>query len=158
MSLLGPGWTGRRVLDCFAGSGALGFEALSRGAHEIVFVDASLGACQALHRTAAALDVADNVTVINDEASRALVRMAAAGELFDVLFLDPPYAAGLLQDALETASPLCAPRGVIVAEHESRDADSLSAHIGHSLHRADQREYGRTSVTIYRRRNPEEET
>ena len=87
-----------------------------------------------------------------------LVRMAAAGELFDVLFLDPPYAAGLLQDALETASPLCAPRGVIVAEHESRDADSLSAHIGHSLHRADQREYGRTSVTIYRRRNPEEET
>jgi 16S rRNA (guanine966-N2)-methyltransferase len=88
---------GARVLDLFAGSGALGLEALSRGAARAVFVEHSRGACRSLEQNIATLDAAGRAEVFNGDARRFLRDRSAP---FDVIFLDPPFAAGLLEPAL----------------------------------------------------------
>ncbi|TPW17985.1 MAG: methyltransferase, partial [Halothiobacillaceae bacterium] len=77
---------GARCLDLFAGSGALGFEALSRGANEVVFVEIDPAAVQALRANAQRLQ-ADNAQIIHEEALRYLAKPA---DPFDIIFLDPP--------------------------------------------------------------------
>ncbi len=88
---LAPALPGARVLDAFAGTGALGFEALSRGARFAVFVERDAGAATALRRNAAALG-ADCEVRQGD--ARALLAAGNPGEAFDLVFLDPPFAAG----------------------------------------------------------------
>lgn len=95
---LGPWVEGRRVLDLFAGSGALGFEALSRGAAETVFVERSRTAADALRANAAALG-ASGATVVCNEALNFLRREEGG---FDLVFIDPPYASDLARPALES--------------------------------------------------------
>jgi len=87
---------GARVLDLFAGSGALGFEALSRGADRVVLVEQDRAAHATLQRTAAELDP-ERTEAVRDDALR-WPRVAA--EAFDLVFLDPPFAAGLAVAAL----------------------------------------------------------
>lgn len=94
---LGRGIEGRRVLDLFAGSGALGLEALSRGAAEAVFVERSRVAADALKANAAALG-AIGATVA---CTGALDFLDRAGGEFDLVFIDPPYASALARPALE---------------------------------------------------------
>ncbi len=94
---LGPRVEGSRVLDLFAGSGALGLEALSRGAAEAVFVDTSRTAVRALEANIALLGAA-SATVLCMDAGRYLAR---GGEAFDLVFVDPPYASGRVRPALE---------------------------------------------------------
>jgi len=94
---LGPWVEGRRVLDLFAGSGALGLEALSRGAAEAVFVECSRVAADALKANAAALG-ASGATV---ECTDALDFLDRTGGEFDLVFIDPPYASALARPALE---------------------------------------------------------
>ena len=106
---------GRRVLDLFAGTGQLGLEALSRGAEYCAFVDQ--------RREAAAL-VRDNVKLCRFEGrarvaqGEALSFLAACREKFDVVFLDPPYASGLLEKSLEalTGFDILREHGIIVCE------------------------------------------
>lgn len=88
---LAPVMPGARCLDLYAGTGALGIEALSRGAGECVFVERDRGLCELLQGNLARLRVG-NAKVLNDDASGFL---ATPGEAFDVVFLDPPFAAGL---------------------------------------------------------------
>jgi len=87
---------GARCLDLFAGSGALGFEAASRGAAKVVQIERSESVCSALRHNCALL-MADQVHVVRDSARRYLSRPS---EPFDVVFLDPPYRRGWL-------TPLC---------------------------------------------------
>jgi len=94
---LGPWVEGRKVLDLFAGSGALGFEALSRGAAEAVFVERSRVAADALKANADALG-ASGVSVVCAEALNFLHRVEGG---FDLVFIDPPYASDLARPALE---------------------------------------------------------
>jgi len=84
---------GARCLDLFAGSGALGLEALSRGAREVVFVEQARPAAQALAAELERLGGAARARVLESAAERFL---AASGEPFDGVFLDPPYGRGLL--------------------------------------------------------------
>ncbi len=94
---LGPWVEGRRVLDLFAGSGAMGFEALSRGAAEVVFVERSRVVAAALKENAAVLGAAGASVVCAD----ALDFLDRAGDGFDLAFIDPPYSSRLMQPALD---------------------------------------------------------
>jgi 16S rRNA (guanine966-N2)-methyltransferase len=108
------------VLDLFAGSGALGIEALSRGAARAVFVEVDRRALAALSENLARSRLAGQAAVLPLSVPRALARLVQAGERFDLIFADPPYrlswGARLLADAHLQA--LLAPGGVLVLEHE----------------------------------------
>ncbi|MHB8530583.1 MAG: RsmD family RNA methyltransferase [Caulobacteraceae bacterium] len=86
---------GLRAVDLFAGSGAMGLEALSRGAASCLFVDADPAALAAISRNVAALGVGERASIQAGDATR-----MGAGESFDLAFVDPPYGAGLAQTAL----------------------------------------------------------
>lgn len=101
---------GARVLDLFAGSGALGIEALSRGAAEAVFVDSSRLACSAVKRNLAACGFTGRV--LHGEALYVLERLARRKEVFDLVLADPPYASSLAGRLLRSpALPLVVREG-----------------------------------------------
>ncbi len=94
-------WLGQRLagltgVDLFAGSGALGFEARSRGAHRVVLVERERAVCEHLRRSAAELGM-DGVEVVQADA---LAWLGTGSERFDLAFVDPPYASGLAASAL----------------------------------------------------------
>ncbi|GAB6937398.1 16S rRNA (guanine(966)-N(2))-methyltransferase RsmD [Isoptericola variabilis] len=106
---------GARVLDLYAGSGALGLEAASRGAADVVLVDANRRAADVARRNVAALGLQREVRVVADSAERFAAGAVAssAGSGFDVVFLDPPY--DLAEDALATVLAHVAAPGVLAA-------------------------------------------
>lgn len=132
---------GARVLDLFAGTGALGLEALSRGASQATFVENGKAALALLVR---------NIGLMRAEAETAVLRRDVRalgvnpGAAFDVVFLDPPYGKGLGEAALEAARGWLAPQALVVWEEGS--APTLPD--GFTLE--DQRKYGDTLVTIAR--------
>jgi 16S rRNA (guanine966-N2)-methyltransferase len=115
-SILGTAVPGARVLDLFAGSGALGLEALSRGAEHATFVELSPASLQTLRANVDALGVADRVTIHRGDALRFVERLP--GHAFGVAFADPPYTTGqaeALRDRFR-AHPFAAILGI---EHQS---------------------------------------
>lgn len=96
-------WNRVRCLDLFAGTGALGFEAASRGAAQVTMVEASAHAWRNLDAIKAKLN-AEQVKIIRGDAQRIAQELATNGQRFDVIFLDPPYS----QDGLSKILPLCA--------------------------------------------------
>ena len=119
---LAPSIHDARCLDLFAGSGALGFEALSRGAAEVTFVERDRKAAEALKRNASLLGA--NATIFCTTASRFLARTR---DPFDLIFLDPPFgdraAAALLEKLLENH---LTPGGLLYLEQDRRDALSMA--------------------------------
>ena len=112
---LGQDLSGLSCLDLFAGSGALGFEAASRGAARVVMVDTSAKVLAALADNATALGVGKRVEIVRSDA----VRFASsAGLRFDVLFLDPPFHQGWMDRLAPLAANVVAEDGVIYAEAE----------------------------------------
>ncbi|MDP2711402.1 MAG: 16S rRNA (guanine(966)-N(2))-methyltransferase RsmD [Solirubrobacteraceae bacterium] len=142
-SVLGPSVGGARVLDLFAGSGALGIEALSRGAGSAVFVDRSHRAIAALRANLAALAIDADVRPI--EARAALRTASARREAYDLVFLDPPYrhAAELGRELSEGLTAVLAPGARVVTESDRRAAVALDLPI------ADERRYGDTVIRIH---------
>lgn len=113
---LGQDLTGKRCLDLFAGAGALGFEALSRGAAEVVMVERSRSVASALRENAARLGARGFRLVVGD----ALHFVADPGDgRFDVVFVDPPYASGLVAKVLPKLPAVLAPRGVVYVESDA---------------------------------------
>jgi 16S rRNA (guanine966-N2)-methyltransferase len=119
---LQPRIVGARVLDMFAGSGALGLEALSRGAAHVTFLEADRRAAGAIEALAREWHE-ESVAVERVDALQWLARRQAA-EKFDIVFVDPPYDANLLAAALEAlcARQLLAPDARVYVEHRARDA------------------------------------
>lgn len=95
------GVEGRRVLDLFAGSGALGFEAMSRGAAFALFVETDAGARGAIRDNVEALGLFGTTRIHRRDATDLGAKPAGLGEPFDLVFLDPPYGRGLGERALE---------------------------------------------------------
>lgn len=124
---------GARVVDLFAGSGALGFEAASRGASEVILVERHEGVARTLAANIARLQAADRLQLVVADA----LRFAASppAEPCDLLFVDPPFGQGLLRELLPLlASPAwLRPGGWLYVEHES--ALALSPPPGFSAHR-----------------------
>jgi len=137
---------GSRVLDLFAGSGALGIEALSRGARSAVFVEHAREALDCLRSNLSALALGeDEARLLRADARAALRRLAQEGARFDLVLLDPPYAAGLLAPVLQgiVAGELLAPDARVVVESSRRE--SLPDVPG--LSRGAPRRYGDTTLT-----------
>jgi 16S rRNA (guanine966-N2)-methyltransferase len=111
---LGQDLSGKHCLDLFAGSGAFGFESLSRHGREAVLVERSRAACDALRGSAALLGATGARIVCAD----ALEFAARAQAAFDVVFVDPPYASGLLERTLALLPPLLAPGARVYVESE----------------------------------------
>jgi 16S rRNA (guanine(966)-N(2))-methyltransferase RsmD len=118
--ILAPAMPGCRFLDAFAGSGAVGLEALSRGASRVVLIDTSAVAVAAIRANAQVLSaVGGELQVFRQDARIALPALAERGARFDVVYLDPPYDADLYEPviALVGERGLLADDGVLVAEH-----------------------------------------
>jgi 16S rRNA (guanine(966)-N(2))-methyltransferase RsmD len=134
-----------RVLDLYAGTGALGLEALSRGVSEAVFVESDREACDLIRENARALGFS-HVTVEETK----VLRYQPSGR-FGWIFLDPPYASsetGELDKALRRVEPHLDDEGIVIAEHEWRNAPSEKHG---ALARIEVRRYGQTAVSFYRR-------
>ncbi len=153
-AVLEPGLEGSVVLDLFAGSGAGGIEALSRGAARATFVDMDGGAVRVLvenlRRTrlenAGRVVRRDAITWLADPAG------AAAEGPFDLVLVDPPYAdTASLVRSVELVGPHLAPGGVVVAKHFWRDRPPAEVGL---LASDRQRRFGETALTFYRRRLP----
>jgi 16S rRNA (guanine966-N2)-methyltransferase len=142
--VLGP-LDGLRVLDLFAGSGALGIEALSRGAASAVFVERGAGALAALRRNLDALGV-DAAEVRRADAFAFLARYG--GEPFDLALIDPPYSSAprLGSSLAERLPPVLAENARIVTESDKRAPLTLD------LPLLDERTFGDTRVAIHRAR------
>jgi 16S rRNA (guanine966-N2)-methyltransferase len=108
-------WSEARCLDLFAGTGALGFEAASRGAQSVTMVDAHTPIMRQLEQIKAKLN-ADQVHLIRADALATAQGMAARGQRFDLIFLDPPYQQDWLTRVLPLCSELLAEDGLIYAE------------------------------------------
>jgi 16S rRNA (guanine(966)-N(2))-methyltransferase RsmD len=118
--ILAPVIPGCRFLDAFAGNGGVGLEALSRGAAKVVLVDKAAAAVEAAKENARALAHAGGeVLVFRQDARTSIGALADQGMRFDVVYLDPPYAADLYEPllALLGEEALLAEGGVVVAEH-----------------------------------------
>lgn len=109
-----PALPGARVLDLFAGSGALGFEAVSRGAAQAVLVERDAALAAALRATAARLGAGESIEVVQADALAWLAGRAAAR--FDIAFVDPPFSAGLWDAVLAAVSPALAPDAWLYVE------------------------------------------
>jgi 16S rRNA (guanine966-N2)-methyltransferase len=148
-SIVGP-VGGLDVLDLFAGSGALGLEALSRGAATATFVDRSPRAVAAIRRNAASLGLEDRVRVVGRDWRAALAAERAAGRRFGLCLCDPPYSlvpriAGGLGAAL---SPLMTPGGIVVIEYPSAGPHPVPS--GLEVASRIDRSYGDTAVSVMR--------
>lgn len=122
---LAPVLPGARVLDLFAGSGALGLESVSRGADSAVLVERDPGVVATLRALAGKLEGADAVEVVQADALQWL-RSAAPGR-FDIAFLDPPFASDALEPALAGVLPLLAPGGWLYIEGSGSSVLQLPA-------------------------------
>ena len=149
-AILDPDLRGAIVLDLFAGSGAAGIEALSRGAAHATFVERDAAAVKVIKANLARTSLAERAAVTKSEVLTWLGDPARAHEPAPtVVLLDPPYEeTAALTGALEALAPLLAPGARVVAKHFWRDAPP--ARIG-LLASERERRFGETALTFYRR-------
>jgi 16S rRNA (guanine966-N2)-methyltransferase len=146
-SMLGP-LDGARVLDLFAGSGALGVEALSRGASHAVFADTDRGALSCIRANLTALGLGSGVAEVRPMDARRVLREASArGEAYDLVFLDPPYglATELAGELGEGLTGVMADGARVVSESSRRGPLDLDLPTTH------ERRYGDTLIRIHQR-------
>lgn len=146
---------GADVLDLYAGSGALGIEAISRGADSAVFVEQDRRALGALRENLASCRLTP--TVVDQPAAQALEELTAAGQRFDLALLDPPYATDEAWVSLRTMAGgggLLAPDAWVVVEHAS--AVAPPGVVG-DVRLTAVRRYGKTSLSLYQRQLGENE-
>lgn len=137
-----------RVLDLFAGTGALSLESLSRGARSAVLVDTDRAACEAIRKNIAACRMEDRARLLVRDYRQAIDQLAREGAKFDLAFLDPPYR-------MENTGEMCAAlydRGLLaeefllVVEHRR----GLAPLVDTRFEAFDQRDYGDTQITFIR--------
>lgn len=136
------------LLDLFAGTGAVGLEALSRGAARVTFVERDRQAVASLRRNLGALGLEGRAEVRVEDALAALQRLAEAGQGFDYVFLDPPYAEDLALPCIETLArgTILRQNGVLVVQAFHKTP--LPEQVG-LLRRMGSRRYGENCLTFY---------
>ena len=139
---------GARVLDLFAGSGALGLESLSRGAKEVVFNDFSKDSLAIVKKNLAALKIPVNGTEAKVCQYDFLSCLDIVGGKFDIIFLDPPYRFDYGKKALEkiVQKGLLSENGIVVNERDIPFDGEIAG-----LEKYDERKYGKTYITFFRR-------
>ncbi|WP_182199053.1 16S rRNA (guanine(966)-N(2))-methyltransferase RsmD [Paraliobacillus salinarum] len=147
--MIGPFFDGGLFLDLFAGSGALGIEAISRGMGQGIFVDQQSKAIQTIYSNIKKLDIESKVEVYRTDAFRALKAASKRELIFNIIFLDPPYKKVSYEKLLKQISNynLCNENSIVVCEHGGRD--TLPNHI-EKLHKIKSEVYGsETAITLY---------
>jgi 16S rRNA (guanine966-N2)-methyltransferase len=126
-NILAPRISGSRFLDICAGSGAVGIEALSRGALTVTFIERSRKACGVIEANLGALGITSNATIVNRDAALALKRLEQESACFDVAFFDPPYASELYGQIMKQLGSgiLLSDGAVIVVEHRAKTPPEL---------------------------------
>ena len=137
-NILGP-LDGERVLDLYAGSGALGLEALSRGAGEATLVERDRAALTALRANVEALGA--DASVIAGDVAAFLDSAAGAGGHYDLVFLDPPYRSGVGREL--SLEPVLAPGARVIVESDRRSPHDLDIPV------IDERRYGDTLIRFH---------
>jgi 16S rRNA (guanine966-N2)-methyltransferase len=142
---------GRRVLDLFAGSGQLGIEALSRGARQAAFVDASKDSIAVVQANLEHTGFTEKALVKNKDFASFLMQNT---EPFDLAFLDPPYRTGVLQRALPMTAAVMNKGGTIICENPS---DEQMPETAGDFIRVRSYRYGKIVLTLYRHKDVTEE-
>ena len=153
-TLLGDEAAGSTILDLYAGTGALGLEALSRGAEAAVFVDQSRQALELIHGNLTncfptARASLQQLNLSQEDSLKRLIKKMPDQLLFDIIFLDPPYEKKLAEKTLAMVArgALLKDNGLVVAEE--RASEQLAEQYG-TLTLASQRSYGETGIWLYR--------
>lgn len=135
------------VIDAFSGSGALGIEALSRGAKEVVFIDKDAQSVELIKKNLSGIE--GNVRVMHSSAKQALVKLAQAGLKADLIFVDPPYKLDLYESTIRSIveGKLLAPSGMLILEKASTDTNDYSYK---GLRQYRQKKYGDSMVCFYK--------
>ena len=124
-NVLGPSVTGARVLDAYAGTGAVGIEALSRGAAHVTFVDSDRRAATLIEANLLHCGLKEGYAIIRVDFTRAGPRIGDL--LFDLIFLDPPYGAAEMAAGLAAAERFASTGTRVVVEHAKRDVPPAEA-------------------------------
>ena len=145
-------WEGARVIDGFAGSGALGIEAFSRGSAFVAFIDSDAESVIAIRDNLRRLEAEVTSTawrVLHLDVERALRELSKTEQLFDLVLFDPPYGGDEGKKALNSVveCAILAPAGLVVIEHDQRTI--LPAVVG-PLQQYQQHRYGDTVLSFYR--------
>jgi len=149
MDTLTPWLDGVRVLDLFAGAGAVGLEALSRGAAHATFVERDARAVAALRRNVTTLELEQATRIVLEDVRRALGWLERQHERFGVVFLDPPYETELAPAALAGlgTGALLSPPALVVAQHLTKRAPDTEIGV---LRAYRTRRFGETTLTFFR--------
>lgn len=146
---LGQFFDGGKVLDLYAGSGALGIEAVSRGYDEAVLVDVSAQACKIIKKNVELTKETERFDIRKTSDFRALKSMAEERKTFDLVFLDPPYAKEKIQKVMLTMNKLnlLNPKALVIAETDEHtelpEVEGFTLKKDHHL--------GRTKLKVYER-------
>jgi 16S rRNA (guanine966-N2)-methyltransferase len=145
-NILGEKVDAADFLDLFAGTGGIGIEALSRGANSVVFVDVNLSSIQLLRQNLHFVSPQEQIRVIHSAAAKAIDLFTREKVVFDIIFLDPPFEAGLLDRTINALweARLLKPEGILVAEHPSRHPVPNPIPV-----EAQTRNYGDISLSFY---------
>ncbi|WP_320044249.1 16S rRNA (guanine(966)-N(2))-methyltransferase RsmD [uncultured Desulfobacter sp.] len=147
-NILGPGIREKRVLDMFAGTGAFGLEALSRGAQFAVFVDAARSSCDVIKRNVELCRMADSARIINHNLINA--SLSVFNQPFDLIFMDPPYNKGYPEQVLGKPGffDLLTPGAIVIVEQSVKE--SLNYPVN-SLDKYLEKKYSRTALIFLRK-------
>lgn len=145
-SMIAPRVDEARVLDLFAGTGALGLEALSRGAAQAFFVDRSPDAIRLINANIELCKAQHRAKVLQGPAIQVLERLARQEESFNLIFMDPPYGKGHVEETLLHLSGVAYVETLVIAEHDVRDI--LPERQGDWV-RTRERRYGDTAISFF---------
>ncbi|MDO3379994.1 16S rRNA (guanine(966)-N(2))-methyltransferase RsmD [Geoalkalibacter halelectricus] len=151
-------FTGKRVLDLYAGTGALALEALSRGAQSAVLIDADRQAVRTIEANSRNCRLTQRIRILCGDVVTLTSRLTQE-QPFDLIFIDPPYAKGLVERTLKNIADfsLLAPGGLLCAETSSREeVPATIVGTATRLVLADKRTYGSTSVHFFSHPDPED--
>jgi len=143
---------GARFLDLFCGSGAIGLEALSRGAEAAVFVENAKPAIAAILQNLEKTKLTSHAQLLEMPVEKAISKLDASGRGFDIIFLDPPYDTDLLSQTLSqlVQTHLLSETGIIIAETDSKIYRANPIPIPSTLELTDTRIYGRTCFLFFK--------
>ncbi len=148
-NIIGPWIRETRVLDLYAGTGALGLESLSRGAKAAVFVDTALSSCEVIQKNIDLCKMAEKTTLIHHDIISPFPQSLRT-DPFDLIFMDPPYGKGYVETTLEKSDfiDLLAPKGIVVVEQSFKE--SLAEPVnGLDIYR--QKKYSKTRISFLRK-------
>jgi 16S rRNA (guanine966-N2)-methyltransferase len=143
-NLLAPRVPGARLLDGYAGTGAVGIEAMSRGARDVTFVEHDQRARVLITKNVADCGIVEGYAIIGSTVLHAIETLRD-GPAFDIVFLDPPYASDI-HDVLQTVGAIVKEAGIVVVEHARRSQPPAAAG---TLRRTREVRSGDSSLSMY---------